>query len=179
MGIFKKKRETRLIFRDKTLRLVSGGNPDEQTGQITLRISDLGLMKKKREITLPISALDIDIVSILTSKQIRVDVPNFYANGQPVPIADRKEIMLRERLMQRESELIFAKKQLNSANQALNSASATPEDMVKKRIQELSELVGVVSPLMKAGQKSKSTTPSMIVSPEYMPQFPMSNQEEE
>jgi len=168
MRSFKKKRETRLIFRDKTMRLVSGGNPDEQTGQISVKISNLGIMRRSEVLTLPLSAMDVDIVSLLTSNQIRIDVPNFYASGQPVPLSDRKEMMLRERLMQREHELIFQKKQLNSANQALDSASINPEDMLEKRVQQLEKLVNVVAPFMKAPGKKGSQTPSVYIPPEYM-----------
>lgn len=176
MPIFKKKRETRLIFRDKTLRMVSGGEPDEQTGQITVKVCDLGLLKAGRDLTLPLSAFDVDIVSLLKSRQIRIDVPNFYANGQPVPIADRKEMMLRERLIQRERELVFAKRQLNSANQALESASMNPESMMEKRVQELEKLVNVVAPFMRTGGKSRREIPSMYVPPDFMQPAPIGDQ---
>jgi len=176
MRKFRKKRETRLFFRDKTLKLLSKGHLDEQKREITLNIGELGFLKKNREITLPISAFEFDPISFLTSDQIRVDIPNYYASGQEVAITDRKDVMLRQRIIQRERELMFAKMQLSSANQALESNSATSEDMLKKRIAEIGDLIGVVSPMIRPASKSRSTQQPTFIYPENFPQMPISEE---
>ena len=172
MSFFRKKRETRLIFRDKTVRLVSGGEPDEQTGQVTIKVADIGFLKKSWPVTVPMCVIEMDPVSIMTAKQIRINIPNFYANGQPVKTADRREMMLMDRMMQLEKQLSFERKQLNSANQALDDASMNPENMFDKRVAEVEKLMNVVGPFMRPVSKKGGQMPSIFMPPEMPQQYP-------